>query len=89
MKNGFVKELARSVFNSIERDKPEVFEKTQHVIKSEYANNEISLLLTNIKELMESKTISDKKIIKRLEIIEKELLNIANELEVEIKISYN
>ena len=85
MEEKFVKDLAKDFFDSIERDNPEVFAKTQKAISNEYANNEVRLMAVVLKRLKKSKTITSAKTMKKLEIIERELLNIADDLEIKIK----
>lgn len=85
MEESFVKNLARNVFASIERDNPAILEKTHHMIASEYANNEISLLISIMERLEKSNTIQDRNIMKRLQVIERELLDIADELAMKVK----
>lgn len=85
MEKSFAKNLARNVFASIERDNPEIFKKTHHMIANEYANNEISLLISIMERLKQSNTIEDENIIKRLHVIENEFYNIAEELAMKVK----
>lgn len=84
MKRTLIDELAERVFASIERDNPLHDARTREIIASEYANNELMLMIALVKRLKSSHTITDRKNLKKLDVIERELWNMAEELVLKI-----